>query len=325
MEDDNREVDWAARQIDKLSSAVMRLESRERSTRTLERITALEHGTRLIETGNDWERRLTSVEEVLANPALVESVQATLALQNRRIAALELQIGNIEDRVGDIEGRSVFMKTHVELQDRVKVLEAGIASLSQQSNVDRDAINRLMTMVSGRDDRIKTMVREQEEDVVAMNERVIRLEKAMADHASETVKAVWSATIRELDMGGELPPNADLSKSFLDRRDENEKLVTGRRETYQRGLAIGAAKAIENAERRVKGYMAEHFSTATIEGVLTVLRGSVPVEGNPMGQWNQGYSKGRQSTIELVNGAMKRAGCSLSQRESVERQLRDRV
>ena len=300
-EDDPRSIDWAPEKIGQLDEQIQRIS--ENMTTKMDALT-----DRVF----DLERRREEADRTIAGLRGERTLERITALEN---GSRLVGTGNLVD----------------DLIDRIKRLE----SQTEFENTEDDA------------------------GILDLRRRVLQLERALGDHASDVVKAVWSETVRQLDedtipqFGAPWSADEDVEPQYsapiggLDPRypvktDAErhggvfsvELGVKDRiNEAYRRGLAAGADKALENAARRlrqrmategwaphfvdrltklvrgfgpiedpeieatrhrerghaaaldeaetrIRAYMGTRFSTRTIEGVLAVLRGSQPNSEN---------------------------------------------
>lgn len=203
----------------------------------------------------------------------------------RHIKALESKVERygaemtpLNDRLSYVEGQMVMMKTHVELQDRVKRLE----SQTQFETSEDDA--RLLDhgrRIGAHDKQIEQMHRN-------LNDRLNRAERRQEAFEKAVLAKLGDLRISRDGVGvGPLVESRRVPIVDDPLYGESRATITGaaamRQEAYDRGktsgMGIGAAKALDNAERRVRTLLTQDgHHPDVIEAVVNALRN----DGGPL-------------------------------------------
>lgn len=221
--DDPREVDWAEKKIrpilrhsELLEGRVFKLEVAGTPTRKIEALERrIDHLCKELAEARERVMRL----EVQTEFETSED-DARLVDHGRRLGSHDKMIEemhrNFERRISELEGRSVFMKSHVDLVKRVSALADKIdwiqeTEASAQQETDRG--------------------------VLSLNDRISQLESRLNAYGVPEVRGEYKDQRDPAEMTGGV-----VSSSSVERHE------------YERGLRRGAEKALENTEARIRAW-----------------------------------------------------------------------
>lgn len=277
--DDDREVGWSPRQIRKLSADLI-----------------------------SFAKGLDAVSEDLAGTdRAVDRINGRLtALEGAWADEVPGRMGRLEDLVSELDDRVSAMTPYVELAERVTALEEqdhanrkaivhlekragqareGVASLSDQGNADRDRVNQLMSAFNNFGQRLADLENKRRHGGLfeAMNEGTI----TTTGRVKPPVDRLGDFTDWERGVPGATPDGGVAPMESQTPSGRMNAAAAVRQESYNRGYSAGLAAAQQDGvslvkttrdhtlgevELRVRAFMSDHFSTATIDEITAVIR-----------------------------------------------------
>jgi hypothetical protein len=222
-----------------------------------------------------------------------------------QIKALRTAVNELQSAVASIRSQQGFMlgEGHGEpfevwCRRQLSKMAIGLRDLSDQGNSDRDRLNQVIGQVSALESPVftgPTAARLFTDNasmptgtaVAGMENYMVDVEfsaepskrkligPAYAHHDAPCTEACYEK--EHISEGDDGPRSTDSAlPSFEDIENRRRTLVEAMKEkrvTFRPGLADETP--LIQAEVRVRDYMGNHFSTATVEGVVAALRGGV--------------------------------------------------